>query len=339
MEKHQPTEMVNQGLRWSVVIATFAIATLLVLLVKNVFLGNTDKPLAASPETKHPTDPTSKESKLTPPQLPNASAPTRSQFNAVTSTPAETNAESQVASSPAVAANAPTSVQTPSLAVKLSNGSAVSFGSISGKITLQGNPPAENPLPLDSGCGNLYKGAKPTTQFYVHGADGGLADVFVYITKGLEGRKFNPSAEPVVLDQVGCLYIPYVTGAMTGQTIEVRNSDSLLHNVHPTPTVAGNKESNKAMLPKSAPLLFQFNSAEVFVRFKCDIHPWMFSYVGIVDHPYFAVSDANGNFTISNVPPGNYTLEFYHRKSGKKTLNIQVKAGENTSANSTVTVP
>lgn len=184
---------------------------------------------------------------------------------------------------------------------------------------------------MDPACGNLHKGTKPTTQFYVVSTDGGLADVFVHIVKGLENRNFLPPEKALVLDQVGCVYVPYVGGAQVGQTLEVRNSDPLLHNVHPTPAVTGNPEYNKAQLPKAPPLLFRWNNPEVFLRFKCDVHPWMFSYIGLVNHPYFAVTDTNGNFTIQNVPPGSYTVELYHRKSGKITKDIIVNAGHTTS--------
>ncbi|MGV3757767.1 MAG: carboxypeptidase regulatory-like domain-containing protein, partial [Verrucomicrobiota bacterium] len=139
-------------------------------------------------------------------------------------------------------------------------------------------------------------------------------------------------------DQVGCIYTPYIAGAQTGQTIEVRNSDPLLHNVHPTPAVQGNKEANKAHLAKSPPLLFRWDNPEVFLRFKCDVHPWMFSYVGLVNHPYFAVTDTNGNFTIPNVPPGAYEIELYHRKSGKTTKDIIVNAGHTSLVNARIDV-
>lgn len=205
--------------------------------------------------------------------------------------------------------------------------SAAHAGDIVGKITLKGTPPPEKPLPLDPTCGGLHQGAKPTTTFYVVGKDGGLADTFVYITKGLEGKKFNAPSTPAELDQVGCVYTPYVSGAQTGQKILVKNSDPVLHNVHPTPTVAGNKETNKAELPKSPPLEFSWDNSEVFLRFKCDVHPWMFAYVGLVNHPYYAVSGKDGTFTIKNVPPGTYTVEAYHRKAGKVTADVKVESG------------
>ena len=201
---------------------------------------------------------------------------------------------------------------------------------LTGKVTLIGVPEPEKLIPLDPGCGRLHTGTKPTTLFYLVAPDGGLADVFVYISKGIENRNFLPPQNHLVLDQVGCLYTPYISGALAGQTIEVRNSDPVLHNVHPTPNVAGNKEFNKAQLPKSPSFLFTWNQPELFLRFKCDVHPWMFAYVGLVSHPYFAVTDSNGNYTLPAVPPGTYEVEFIHRKTGKVTSTVTLEAGSTT---------
>ncbi len=204
-----------------------------------------------------------------------------------------------------------------------------SAADVVGKITVTGTVPAEKELPMDPKCGELHKGAKPTTTFYVVGPNKELADVFVHITKGLEGKKFDAPAGNVVLDQVGCLYVPYVTGARTGQNIEVRTSDPVLHNVHPQPVVAGNKEFNKAQMPKGQPLMFTWDKPEVFLKFKCDVHPWMFAYVGLVDHPFFAVTGKDGTFTIKNLPDGKYTIDAYHRKAGKPvSKEIEVKGGK-----------
>lgn len=204
-----------------------------------------------------------------------------------------------------------------------------SAGDITGKITLKGTPPPEKPLPLDPMCGKLHPNSKPTTRFYVTGKDAGLADVFVHVTKGLEGKTFPTPDSQVLIDQVDCEYTPYITSAQTNQKIAVRNSDPLLHNVHPTPAVPGNKESNLAQLPKAKDLLFTFPNPEVLLRFKCDVHPWMFAYVGVVDHPFHAVSDADGAFKLAKLPAGTYTIEAFHRKGGKQTKEVKVdESGE-----------
>ena len=198
---------------------------------------------------------------------------------------------------------------------------------ITGKITLKGAPPEEKVLPLDPMCGKLHN-APLKTRFYVTDGKGGLGDVFVHIKSGLAGAAPAPAATPVVLDQVGCEYTPYVIGVQVGQKMKVLNSDPLLHNVHPTPIVEGNKEFNKAQLPNGPPIETAWLQAEILLRFKCDVHPWMFAYVGVVDHPYFAVSAKDGGLGMKNVPPGKYVIEAFHRKTGKPVAK-EVTVGAN----------
>ncbi|HVY70878.1 MAG TPA: hypothetical protein VHH73_13180 [Verrucomicrobiae bacterium] len=213
---------------------------------------------------------------------------------------------------------------------------AVSFasaGDITGKVTLKGTPPPEKeltPLKNDPTCGPRFKevnnGAVPMTRFYMADSSGGLADVVVSIT-GLSGKSTGDSAKPLLIDQTGCEYTPYVSAVQTKQTINVRNSDPVLHNVHVLPTADGNKESNKAQLPKTADIPYSFSAPEEFLKFKCDVHPWMFAYVTVADHPYIAVTGKDGSFTIANVPPGKYKLQAAHRKGGVVTQEIEVTGG------------
>lgn len=210
-------------------------------------------------------------------------------------------------------------------------------GDITGKIKLKGRPPTEAFLPLDPLCKSLHGSKRATTRYFVVDKKGGLADVFVYLKKGVKNAPAPPK-KPVVIDQKKCEYVPYVVGVQTGQMIHVLNSDPVLHNVHPTPLVKGNKESNYAQLPKGPPLKYKFDNPEIFLRFKCDIHPWMYAYVAVVDHPYFAVSGKTGSYTIKNVPAGKYTLEIYHRKGGRQEREIEVGSGK-TTANFTVNAP
>jgi hypothetical protein len=115
------------------------------------------------------------------------------------------------------------------------------------------------------------------------------------------------------LDQKGCEYVPYIVGLQTGQKLLVRNSDPVLHNVHATPKI--NKQFNLAQMAGGKDIERTFDQPEVFVRFKCDVHPWMFAYVGVMPHGYYAVTDKNGNFKIEGVPAGEYTVAAFHRKT------------------------
>ena len=214
---------------------------------------------------------------------------------------------------------------------------SASAGDITGKITLKGTPPPEKELPLDPTCGKLVS-EKPKTRFFVVGPGGELGDVFVYIKSGLEGKSFPPSAESALLDQKGCEYTPYILGLQTNQKLMIRNSDPVLHNVHVTPGPGSvNKESNQAQIAKSPDIVKSFSGPEVLLRMKCDVHPWMFAYVGVVDHPYFAVSGKDGSFTIKNVPPGKYTLAVVHRKSVDQTKEITV-AGDGVKSDFTMEI-
>lgn len=192
-------------------------------------------------------------------------------------------------------------------------------GNITGKVTLSGTPPPERvitPLVEDATCGKLHPGEKPMTAFYVVGPNKELADVVV-VLKGdnINGKSTGASAPTVELDQKGCEYSPQILAVQTGQTIDVKNSDPVMHNVHTVPTVSANKEENKAQGPGAADLKFSIPAPENFLKFKCDVHPWMFAWVTVVDNPYYAVTGKDGSFTIKDVPPGKYKVVAMHRKA------------------------
>jgi hypothetical protein len=200
---------------------------------------------------------------------------------------------------------------------------------VTGVITLKGTPPKEvdiAPLKEDPTCGKLHTDM-PTTHFFVVGSKGEFADVVASV-QGVSAKSTGSSAPAVVLDQKGCLYVPQILAVQTDQKIVVKNSDPVMHNVHDTPTVAGNEEKNLAQLPNAPDLTLSFPKPEEFVRFKCDVHAWMFAWISVFDHPYFTVSAKDGTFKIPNVPPGKYTLKAIHRKAGTLTKEIEVKEGQ-----------
>src|ERR1022692_3213665 len=172
-------------------------------------------------------------------------------------------------------------------------------GDVTGKVTLKGTPPPEKPITFDDTCSKLSPKVA-STRHYVVGKDSGLANVFIYISKGLEGKKFTPAATAVEVTQDGCMYFPYVTGVMVGQVLKFKNLDPLMHNVHALPAVDGNQEFNFAQ-PSQGDVndtkwTASITKPEVLVKIKCEVHNWMFCYVGVQDNPYFAVSDKNGQY-------------------------------------------
>ncbi len=204
-----------------------------------------------------------------------------------------------------------------------------SAADITGTITLNGTPPPEianTDIAADAQCGKMHPGPVMTT-FFVVGPNKGLKDVVVYLA-GIKGKSTGGSAAPFILDQKGCEYTPYVFAVQTGQKIIVRNSDPVTHNVHVTPTAVGNDEQNMLQPAGDPDKTLIFQGPEDFITFKCDVHSWMRSYVTVVDHPWFAVTGADGSFKIANVPPGKYTVQAMHRKAndGKPlTKDVEVK--------------
>ena len=216
--------------------------------------------------------------------------------------------------------------------------SGVAFpGSIRGVVTLVGAPPAERVIAMDANCGRLHPGPVMTRLFVV-GPQGQLADVLVYIKAGLEKLTFAVPAQPALIDQVGCLYEPYVGAFRVNQKVSFRNSDRLLHNVHATPT--NNAEFNFAQPLQGQVNEKSFSKPEFFTRIKCDVHPWMFTYVNVLPHPYFALSGANGAYQLpGNLPPGTYTIAALHRRAGAVTRTITVEQDKALIVNFELSVP
>jgi plastocyanin len=202
---------------------------------------------------------------------------------------------------------------------------------ISGKISLEGTPPANQPIRMnaDPACVAANKGQAVTQQTFVS-EGGGLGNVFVYVKSGLSGS-FPPPTQAVVFDQHNCQYVPHVFGVQVGQPIEILNSDPTLHNIHATPKT--NQEFNTAQPIQGMKTTHTFTTAEadVVVPFKCDVHGWMNAYAGVVEHPYFAVTKPDGSFSIANLPPGTYTVAAWHERLGTQEQSITVAAKESKS--------
>jgi len=159
----------------------------------------------------------------------------------------------------------------------------------------------------------------------VVGPGGELANVFVYVKNAPAGN-FPPPSTPVTLDQKGCQYHPHVGGIMVGQPLEIKNSDTTLHNVHAMPN--NNTQFNEGQ-PVPMSTTKKFDKAELVpFRIKCDVHGWMKAWMAVMPHPFFAVSQMNGSFTIPNLPPGTYTIVAWHEKYGPKEQQVTVAAKE-----------
>jgi plastocyanin len=199
---------------------------------------------------------------------------------------------------------------------------------ISGKIALEGTPPTNAPIRMnaDPACVAANKGKTPTQETFV-GDTGALGNVFVYVQSGLSGT-FAPPTTAFVFDQKACHYEPHVFGVQVGQPIEIVNSDPTLHNIHATPKTNAEFNTAQPIQGMKTSHTFTQKEATTIVPFKCDVHGWMNAYVGVLDHPYFAVSKPDGTFSIPNLPPGTYTLAAWHERLGEQTMSVTVAAKE-----------
>lgn len=200
---------------------------------------------------------------------------------------------------------------------------------ITGVIRFDGAAPKREKIDMsqDPGC---TVGSSPNfSEGYVTKA-GKLANVFVYIKEGLEGKTFAVPSAAVGLDQNGCRYVPHVLGVMAGQKLHITNSDSAMHNVHPKPV--NNESWNVSQMPKSEPIERSFPKPELMLKIMCNQHPWMRAYVSVTTHPFFAVSKDDGSFEIKGLPPGEYTLAAVHERMGEKTIKIRVGPKESAAA-------
>jgi plastocyanin len=199
---------------------------------------------------------------------------------------------------------------------------AANAGTVTGKVTFAGTPPAPTPIKLSSDpyCQKANPGLATETE--VVGKDGAVENVFVYVKDGLGNQTFPAPSEPVTLDQKGCHYTPHVMGIQVGQPLQIVNSDDTLHNVHGLPKA--NKEFNQGQPIQGMKMTHTFSTKEVMIPFKCDVHGWMNAWIGVLDHPFYAVTTADGTFSLKGLPPGTYTIEAWHEKLGTQTQTITV---------------
>lgn len=207
-------------------------------------------------------------------------------------------------------------------------------GTVTGKVSLNGEAPASQKIDMaqDANCASKNPDAKTET---VVAKDGSLQNVFVYIKDGTtaDNKKigdftFDKPAGEAVLDQNGCRYVPHVLGMQTNQTLKVTNSDPTSHNINAQPDKkTGNEAFNESQPGGAGPITKTFKRSEILVPVKCNQHPWMKAYIGVVKHPFFAVSKEDGTFELKGVPPGTYTVVAWHEKGPtEKTMQVTVPA-------------
>jgi plastocyanin len=213
------------------------------------------------------------------------------------------------------------------------------LGTVTGTVHFAGKAPeriridmSQDPVCSMMGSDNFAE------QYVVH--SGKLANVYIYVKSGPAAAMSAPPATtaPVVLDQIGCRYVPHVIAVMQGGSVEFRNSDGTMHNIHTMPTVPANKEIDVSQGPKGAPQVRQFPQPEIMMPVRCNNHPWMNAFINVSPTPFFAVTDTDGHFEIKGLPAGTYTLAAVHEKMGEQDINVTVKPRATEAANFTYSI-
>lgn len=199
-----------------------------------------------------------------------------------------------------------------------------SAGSVKGRVLFAGEIPAPKATSVKGNpeCAVLHAGGAVNSEEML-GSNGGLQNVFVYVKEGLEGTVFETPKTPVTIMNKKCVYVPHVVGAQIDQEVRFLNEDATLHNIHAYPKT--NKAFNLGLPLVGMKQTKKFVSEEVMIPLKCDVHPWMLGYIGVLSHPYFQVTDSEGNFEIKDLPVGEYLLEAWHEKLGTQSLKIKIE--------------
>lgn len=197
-------------------------------------------------------------------------------------------------------------------------------GTITARVTYSGEVPEAVAINMRSAGRCAEQHPEPVFDQPVQVTDGKLANVLVFVQKGLEGRAFSFPSEPVVIDQRGCLYVPRVSAVQVGQPLHFLNSDPEAHNVRGRPQTvdAWNFMMSR---PQSTRTLY-FKESEVGIRIGCDVHPWMSAWVSVLAHPYFGITGTDGAVHLGNLPPGDYVIGIWHETLGTREQNVSLSA-------------
>jgi plastocyanin len=204
-------------------------------------------------------------------------------------------------------------------------------GTVTGKVAFEGTKPTPKNLDMSATpfCVKAHPNGQPSEEIVVNG-NGTLKNTFVWVKAGLPDKQWAVPSQAVTLTQDGCMYKPHVIGIQTGQNLDIKTADATNHNIHPMPSA--NPEWNESQSPGDPGKTKSFARQEVLVPVKCQIHPWMKAYIGVVAHPFYAVTGDDGTYTIKGLPPGTYTIEIVHEKYGKQEQQITVGAKESKTA-------
>ena len=209
-------------------------------------------------------------------------------------------------------------------------------GAITGIVHLSGVTP--KPIPIDMSADPACALATTPNLTEQTVADHGrLANVYVYIKAGLPPSSATAATAPVVLDQKGCRYTPHVVAVQQGGAVEFRNSDPTMHNIHTMPRNAANSATDVSEPPMGQPQTQRFAAPETMIPVRCNNHPWMNAFLNVAPNPYFAVTGADGSFSIKNLPPGTYTLAAVQEKLGEQSIQVTIPAKATVPANFTFT--
>lgn len=204
-------------------------------------------------------------------------------------------------------------------------------GSVFGVVKFEGEKPKLPKIMMDKECKSRHTNIVSDEKL-VLGEGNTVANVFIFVKSGLPQGVYPIPEAPVVLNQQGCMYTPHVFGMVAGQQLKVLNSDGILHNVHVLSKA--NEEQNVGMPGDLKETTLIFTQAEAMFTVKCDVHPWMTCYAGVMAHPYFAVSGADGKFAIEKLQPGTYEIEIWHEMGEQielqpgKSITVTLAEGE-----------
>ncbi|MBI2214020.1 MAG: carboxypeptidase regulatory-like domain-containing protein [Acidobacteria bacterium] len=224
------------------------------------------------------------------------------------------------------------------LGLAFMSGAPAFAAKITGTIVYEGKVPTMKEIKMDADpiCAGKHS-APVRAEVLVLGNGQTMGNVFVHVKSGLPQKEYPVPKEAVVLNQVGCTYVPHVFGIRAGQTLKILNSDGTLHNVHVMPKV--NRVFNLAMPKTKTTATSVFDKPEPLFSIKCDVHPWMGAYCAVMSHPFYATTQKDGKFTLDGLPAGTYEIEAWHERLGTKTAKITVTANDTKTVNFSFSVP